>query len=58
MLGQCWPTVYDVGPTLGQCIVFAGKRTNSAQIIMYVITVSPRINVHALIFEDSLIFRK
>ena len=24
MLDQCWATVYDIGPTLGQCLVFAG----------------------------------
>ena len=26
--------------------------------VAYIITVSPRINVHALIFEDALSFRK
>ena len=24
MLGQCWITVYDGGPALGQCLVFPG----------------------------------
>ena len=23
ILDQCWATVYDDGPTLGQCVVFA-----------------------------------
>ena len=24
MFDQCWPTVYDVGPTLARCVVFDG----------------------------------
>ena len=31
MLGQCWPTVCDAGPTLSQYTVFAGNSVNTGR---------------------------
>ena len=32
MLVQCWFTVYDAGPRMGQCIVFAGLNEPSTPV--------------------------